>query len=90
MAGKTEKITTGETPQAATILCQKTIAASDGIVICPRAAAYSTDCWKAKGGCGRAGCPGLPKLCWETGRKGDPPPPVSKKVIIGSVLAVAL
>ena len=93
MAGKTEKITTGETHAGQPcILCQKTITASDEIVICPRCRSVQhADCWKAKGGCGRAGCPQVAQAVLGDRPEGDgPPPPVSKKVIIGSVLAVAL
>jgi hypothetical protein len=92
MAGKTEKVTSGEAYAGQPcILCKKEIAAEDEVVVCPRCRSVQhADCWKSKGGCGRAGCPQIAQAVIGEKPKGDgPPPPVSKKAILGGVLAAA-
>jgi len=92
MAERTEKITSGEAHAGQPcILCQETITAQDQVVVCPRCRSVQhVDCWKGKGGCGRAGCPQLARAVVGEKPAGDgPPPPVSKKVIVGSILVAA-
>lgn len=92
MAGKTEKVSSGEAYAGQPcILCQEEISAQDEVVVCPRCRSVQhVDCWKKKGGCGRAGCPQLAQVVLGDKPQGDgPPPPVSKKVVLGVVLAVA-
>lgn len=92
MAGKAEKITSGEAHVGQPcVLCQKAITAQDEVVVCPRCRSVQhVGCWKSKGGCGKAGCPQLAQAILGEKPKGDgPPPPVSKKVIAGAVLVVA-
>lgn len=51
MAGKTEKVTSGEAYAGQPcILCKKEIAAEDEVVVCPRCRSVQhADCWKSKG-----------------------------------------
>ncbi|HPT83768.1 MAG TPA: extracellular solute-binding protein [Limnochordia bacterium] len=92
MAGKTEKITSGQAHAGQPcIFCQKPITAQDEVVVCPRCRSVQhAECWKSKGGCGRAGCPQLAQAVIGEKPKGDgPPPPISKKVIAGIILVAA-
>lgn len=92
MAGKTEKITSGEAYAGQPcVLCGEAISARDEVVVCPRCRSVQhADCWKSKGGCGKAGCPQLAQVVLGERPKGDgPPPPVSMKVIAGIILAAA-
>lgn len=64
MAGKTEKITSGEAYAGQPcVLCGEAISARDEVVVCPRCRSVQhADCWKSKGGCGKAGCPQLAQV----------------------------
>lgn len=86
-----EKVTKGaEHPDQNCIVCRKPITPEDEVVACPRCRSiHHIDCWKAKGGCGKTGCAQIAKAVVGERPKGDgPPPPVSKKVIFGSIAAV--
>lgn len=86
-----EKITLGEAHLGKDCLvCQETIKSADEVVACPRCrSVHHANCWKAKGGCGKTGCPQIAKAIIGERPQGDgPPPPVSKKVIFGSIVGV--
>lgn len=91
MTGNLEKITTGEKhADEPCIVCQSAIKPTDEVILCPRCRSiHHVDCWKDKGGCGKTGCPQIAKAVVGERPEGDgPPPPVSKKVIFGGILAV--
>lgn len=77
------------------INCNETFIENDEIVECPRChQIHHVDCWKARGGCARHGCPQAAKNVVDPPSDGDGlPPPVSRKIIfsgIGIVLAIIL
>lgn len=91
MTDNLEKITKGAAHQGhACVVCQTAVKDEDAIVVCPRCrTVHHVDCWKAKGGCGKTGCPQIGKAVVGERPQGDgPPPPVSKKVIFGAIGAV--
>ncbi|NLJ81155.1 MAG: extracellular solute-binding protein [Firmicutes bacterium] len=83
-----EQITSGADYAGQTCpFCGKTINPEDQVVCCPRCrSVHHVDCWKAKGGCGKAGCPQLAATVFGEKPKGDgPPPPVSKRSILAGL-----
>ncbi|NMB02301.1 MAG: extracellular solute-binding protein [Firmicutes bacterium] len=90
MTGNLEKITKGdEHVGQPCIVCQEAIDPNNEVVLCPRCRSlHHVDCWKAKGGCGKTGCPQIAQAVKGEKPAGDgPPPPVSKWVILGGILA---
>lgn len=90
MRGNPEKITKGsDHVEQACIVCQQKMSPEDDVVLCPRCrSVHHADCWKNKGGCGKTGCPQIAQAVKGNPPQGDgPPPPVSKKTIIGVALA---
>ncbi len=68
--------------------CQQPLQAGDDIVECPRCHAFHhVDCWKARGGCARHGCPQVAQAVKGERPTGDPPPPpVDRRFILGGVV----
>ncbi len=91
MNGNPEKITKGvDNLGQSCVVCQEKIGAEDEVVACPRCrSVHHVQCWKNKGGCGKTGCPQTAQAVRGERPPGDGlPPPVSKKVILGSIIAV--
>ena len=91
MKGNLEKISQGQLyPGQTCVYCEDAIDSQDEVVVCPRCRSiHHVECWRDKGGCGKTGCPQVAQAIKGERPPGDgPPPPVSKKVIIASVLGV--
>lgn len=91
MTGNPEKITNGADHLGQTcIVCQGKIETKDEVITCPRCRSlHHVECWKSKGGCGKAGCPQIAQAVRGERPAGDgPPPPVSKRVVLGGIVAV--
>lgn len=92
MKERNEKITTGEAHLGKVcVSCNNTIESHDEVVVCPRChTVQHADCWKKKGGCGKASCPQLARAVLGERSAGDgPPPPVSKKtILLGTALSI--
>lgn len=69
------------------IYCDKTLAAGDEIVECPRChQIHHVDCWKNNGGCARRGCPQIAQSIVGQRPAGDgPPPPIPRKYIFAGI-----